>query len=212
MFTMKNKSNDLSENTQQLLELLEKQYSEEMKEMTEYCKLAQKVKDPLLKVYFDNIAFDTSKHASMLGSLISLVTERGDLPLGNIGLSLEELGALREKERESKEAYLKCLELADNEGVKLLIKDLILDEDHHFKLITELLTLHTRLTFTKTPLMRCTQCGYQLPKTITINMVPKDVENRIKDMLVTIYCPRCDKPYYSVTSSEERKDNMSCYS
>jgi len=212
MFAMKSKSNDLLENTQKLLELLEKQYSAEMLEMTEYCKLAQKVKDPLLRVYFDNIAFDTSKHASMLGSLISLVKERGDSPLGNIGLSLEELGALREKERESKEAYLKCLELASNEGVKLLIKDLILDEDHHFKLITELLTLNTRLAFSKKPLIQCTQCGYQLPKTITINMVPKDLEDRIKDILVTIYCPRCDKPYYSMTSKEKPKDGTSCYS
>ncbi|MBI5133111.1 MAG: hypothetical protein HZA83_00200 [Thaumarchaeota archaeon] len=209
---MKSKPDNLSQNTQKLLEVLENQYSAEMEEITEYCNLTQKVKDPMFKLYFDNIAFDTSKHASMLGSLISLVKERGDLPLGNVGLSLEELGALREKEKQSRGAYVKCLELAENDAVKLLLKDLILDEDHHFKLVTELLTLCTKSKIRDQPLTCCAQCGYELPKTITINTVPKELENRIKDMLLTIYCPRCDKPYYSILGNGERKDDTSCYS
>lgn len=194
MFVTRGKSSNLSEQTQKLLELLQDQYSEEL-EITEYCNLTQRVKDPLLKMYFDNIALDTSKHAAMLSSLLSIVKERSDSQFSNIGLSLEDLSKLRDKEKEARDRYIKCLELASNDAVKLLIKDLILDEDHHFKLVTELLALCTKSDQSRKPLLQCTQCGYELPKTVTISMVPRDLESRIKDMLLTIYCPRCNKPY-----------------
>jgi uncharacterized protein with PIN domain len=122
------------------------------------------------------------------------------------------MGRLRESKKASEASYLKCLELASNDSVKLLIKMMILDEDHHFKLVTELITRYAKLAHDKKSSILCSQCGYELPKTVTINMVPKDIENRVKDMLLTIYCPRCNAPYYNVSDKEEQKSSTNCYS
>ncbi len=192
--------------------MLEKLYLQEVERQTEYCKLVQSVKSPLLKLYFDSIAFDTSKHVYILSSLIPRLKQTEYGPSRDMGLPFKELDRLRENKKASEDAYLKCLELTNDDACKLLIKTMILDEDHHFKLVTELLTMYAKSAHDKCSASLCSSCGYELPKTVTLNGVPKDMESKVKEMLLTIYCPRCNTPYYSVTGKDEDKNHASCYS
>lgn len=212
MFVIMPKSDNLSANTERLLKLLENQYLQEIERQAEYCKLVHGVKNPLLKLYFDAVAFDTSKHVYILSSLIPRLKQTECGQSSDMGLPFKELGRLRDSKKASEDVYLKCLELTNDEACKLLIKTMILDEDHHFKLVTELLTICAKSAHDKNSASRCSSCGYELPKTVTLNGVPKDMESKVREMLLTIYCPRCNTPYYSITGKGENKNHSSCYS
>jgi rubrerythrin len=130
----------LVEGERKLLELLEKQYNVKIQEITTISRLLDKVRNPLIKLYFEKTSLDVAKHASILHALISLVQGNGFVEQGNFGLSIEEIDRLRKKERDSIETYLETMHLATNDSIRLLIKDLMLDEDRHYKIVNELST------------------------------------------------------------------------
>jgi hypothetical protein len=134
------RSKNVSGNEQRLVKLLEKEYNEKLREITISSKLVQNAKNPLIKMYFDKIASDIAKDTAIVGFLISLVKEGRESVSVAIGAGLtpEEVDRLRKRGIESIETYMECLHLAPNYKVRLMLKDLLLDEKYRNKTVKDL--------------------------------------------------------------------------
>jgi rubrerythrin len=119
------------EKKQKLYSLLKSQHEAELKEMNHYMSVLSTISNSLIRNYIYNLLNDGLRHIEYIASIMADIEgATGSFPLTKKGIS-ESI----EDEKESREILVKCLELADDIETKSFLKSIVVDEEHHIKIL-----------------------------------------------------------------------------
>lgn len=119
------------EKEQELYSLLKSQHEAELVEMNHYMTILSRVSNSLIRNYFYTLLNDGLRHIEYLAKMMSDVEGATSSSL----LTKEGLSKSIEEEKNSKEMLLRCFEMADNFEIKSILKSIIVDEEHHVRIL-----------------------------------------------------------------------------
>jgi rubrerythrin len=119
------------ENEQKFYSLLKSQHEAELIEMNHYMTILSKVSNSLIRNYFYTLLNDGLRHIEYLAKMMADVEGATSSSL----LTKEGLSKSIEEEKNSKEMLLRCFEMADDFDIKSILKSIIVDEEHHVKIL-----------------------------------------------------------------------------
>jgi rubrerythrin len=125
-------NNDSSlKRNQDLYTLLKSQHEAEVKEMNHYMTVLSRMNNGVIKNYVHKLLADGLRHIEYISTLMSSIEGASS------SLNLTKQGIVRsiDEEKESRDLLLKCVELADDVETKSLLKSIIVDEEHHIKIL-----------------------------------------------------------------------------
>lgn len=125
-------NNDSSlKRNQDLYTLLKSQHEAEVKEMNHYMTVLSRMNNCVIKNYVHKLLADGLRHIEYISTLMSSIEGASS------SLNLTKQGIVRsiDEEKESRDLLLKCVELADDVETKSLLKSIIVDEEHHIKIL-----------------------------------------------------------------------------
>ena len=111
--------------------MLKAQYNAEREELSHYIELLGSVQNSLIRSYFRTLLSDGLKHVEYISGIMSDI-EGASLAAG---LTSEGIKKSISEERESRELLQGCLELTDEPEIKSILTSIIVDEDHHIKIL-----------------------------------------------------------------------------
>jgi len=116
---------------QDLYSLLRSQHEAEMKEMNHYMSVLSKTNSSIIRNYIHKLLDDGLRHVEYISTMMSAIEGASS------SLNLTKQGIIKsiEEEKESKDLLLKCVSLADDLETKSLLKSIIVDEEHHVKIL-----------------------------------------------------------------------------
>lgn len=116
---------------QELYTLLKSQHEAEVKEMNHYMTVLSRLNNGIIKNYVHKLLDDGLRHIEYISTLMSSIEGASS------SLNLTKQGIIRsiDEEKESRELLVKCVELADDVETKSLLKSIIVDEEHHIKIL-----------------------------------------------------------------------------
>jgi len=116
---------------QELYTLLKSQHEAEVKEMNHYMTVLSRLNNGILKNYVHKLLDDGLRHIEYISTLMSSIEGASS------SLNLTKQGIIRsiDEEKESRDLLVKCVELADDVETKSLLKSIIVDEEHHIKIL-----------------------------------------------------------------------------
>ena len=116
---------------QELYSLLKSQHEAEAKEMNHYMTVLSRMNNAIIKNYVHKLLDDGLRHIEYISTLMSSIEGASS------SLNLTKQGIIRsiDEEKESKDLLVKCVELADDVETKSLLKSIIVDEEHHIKIL-----------------------------------------------------------------------------
>ena len=116
---------------QDLYTLLKSQHEAEVKEMNHYMTVLSRMNNGVIKNYVHKLLADGLRHIEYISTLMSSIEGASS------SLNLTKQGIVRsiDEEKESRDLLLKCVELADDVETKSLLKSIIVDEEHHIKIL-----------------------------------------------------------------------------
>ena len=116
---------------QELYTLLKSQHEAEVKEMNHYMTVLSRMNNAIIKNYVHKLLDDGLRHIEYISTLMSSIEGASS------SLNLTKQGIIRsiDEEKESKDLLVKCVELADDVETKSLLKSIIVDEEHHIKIL-----------------------------------------------------------------------------
>jgi rubrerythrin len=116
---------------QDLYSLLRSQHEAEMKEMNHYMSVLSKTNNSIIRNYIHKLLDDGLRHVEYISTMMSAIEGASS------SLNLTKQGIIKsiEEEKESKDLLLKCVSLADDLETKSLLKSIIVDEEHHVKIL-----------------------------------------------------------------------------
>jgi rubrerythrin len=116
---------------QELYTLLKSQHEAEVKEMNHYMTVLSRLNNGIIKNYVHKLLDDGLRHIEYISTLMSSIEGASS------SLNLTKQGIVRsiDEEKESRELLVKCVELADDVETKSLLKSIIVDEEHHIKIL-----------------------------------------------------------------------------
>ena len=116
---------------QDLYALLKSQHEAEMKEMNHYMAVLSRINNGIIKNYLYKLLDDGLRHIEYISTLMSSIEGASS------SLNLTKQGIIRsiDEEKESRDLLLKCVALADDVETKSLLKSIIVDEEHHIKIL-----------------------------------------------------------------------------
>ena len=116
---------------QELYTLLKSQHEAEVKEMNHYMTVLSRLNNGIIKNYVHKLLDDGLRHIEYISTLMSSIEGASS------SLNLTKQGIVRsiDEEKESRELLVKCVELADDVEAKSLLKSIIVDEEHHIKIL-----------------------------------------------------------------------------
>jgi rubrerythrin len=116
---------------QDLYSLLKSQHEAEMKEMNHYMSVLSKTNNSIIRNYIHKLLDDGLRHVEYISTMMSAIEGASS------SLNLTKQGIIKsiEEEKESKDLLLKCVSLADDLETKSLLKSIIVDEEHHVKIL-----------------------------------------------------------------------------
>ena len=123
--------------------MLKAQYSAEREELSHYIELLGSVQNSLIRSYFRTLLSDGLKHVEYISRIMSDIEGASHAA----GLTSEGIKKSISEERESRELLQGCLELTDEPEIKSILTSIIVDEDHHIKIlehINELVQSYTK--------------------------------------------------------------------
>jgi bacterioferritin (cytochrome b1) len=126
-----------SERKQKLYILLNDQHEAEVKEVMHYMSVLRNVQNNLIRNYLHTLLNDGLKHIEYISSIMTNIegaTSSSSLTKKGIAESIAE-------ENESREKLLECIEAADDLETKSLLKSIIVDEEHHIKILEQISSL-----------------------------------------------------------------------
>ncbi len=126
-------SSNLSEleKKQKLYQELKKQHEAEIHEIMHYSSLLKDIQNNLIRNYLHTLLTDGLKHVEYISNIMA------DIEGGSYSAKLTKQGlaeSIREEE-ESRNKLIECLGLTDDENTKNLLKSVIVDEEHHIKIL-----------------------------------------------------------------------------
>ena len=124
---------------QDLYSLLKSQHEAEMKEMNHYMSVLSKTNNSIIRNYIHKLLDDGLRHVEYISTMMSAIEGASS------SLNLTKQGIIKsiEEEKESKDLLLKCVSLADDLETKSLLKSIIVDEEHHVKILEHIEELVT---------------------------------------------------------------------
>jgi rubrerythrin len=116
---------------QELYTLLKSQHEAEVKEMNHYMTVLSRLNNGIIKNYVHKLLDDGLRHIEYISTLMSSIEGASS------SLNLTKQGIVRsiDEEKESRDLLVKCVELADDVETKSLLKSIIVDEEHHIKIL-----------------------------------------------------------------------------
>lgn len=116
---------------QDLYTLLKSQHEAEVKEMNHYMTVLSRMNNGIIKNYVHKLLDDGLRHIEYISTLMSSIEGASS------SLNLTKQGIIRsiDEEKESRDLLLKCVALADDVETKSLLKSIIVDEEHHIKIL-----------------------------------------------------------------------------
>ena len=116
---------------QELYTLLKSQHEAEVKEMNHYMTVLSRLNNGIIKNYVHKLLDDGLRHIEYISTLMSSIEGASS------SLNLTKQGIIRsiDEEKESRDLLVKCVELADDVETKSLLKSIIVDEEHHIKIL-----------------------------------------------------------------------------
>ncbi|MGA7009887.1 MAG: ferritin-like domain-containing protein [Nitrososphaeraceae archaeon] len=119
------------EKEQKLYSLLKSQHEAELIEMNHYMTILSRVSNSLIRNYFYTLLNDGLRNIEYLAKMMADVEGATSSSL----LTKEGLSKSIEEEKNSKEMLLRCFEMADDFDIKSILKSIIVDEEHHVKIL-----------------------------------------------------------------------------
>ena len=116
---------------QDLYALLKSQHEAEMKEMNHYMAVLSRTNNGIIKNYLHKLLDDGLRHIEYISTMMSSIEGASS------SLNLTKQGIINsiDEEKESRDLLLKCIALADDVETKSLLKSIIVDEEHHIKIL-----------------------------------------------------------------------------
>lgn len=116
---------------QDLYSLLKSQHEAEMKEMNHYMSVLSRMNNSIIRNYIHKLLDDGLRHIEYISIMMSAIEGASS------SLNLTKQGIINsiEEEKESKDLLLKCVSLADDIETKSLLKSIVVDEEHHVKIL-----------------------------------------------------------------------------
>jgi rubrerythrin len=116
---------------QDLYTLLKSQHEAEVKEMNHYMTVLSRMNNGIIKNYVHKLLVDGLRHIEYISTLMSSIEGASS------SLNLTKQGIIKsiDEEKESRDLLLKCVSLADDVETKSLLKSIIVDEEHHIKIL-----------------------------------------------------------------------------
>lgn len=116
---------------QDLYTLLKSQHEAEVEEMNHYMTVLSRMNNCVIKNYVHKLLADGLRHIEYISTLMSSIEGASS------SLNLTKQGIVKsiDEEKESRDLLLKCVALADDVETKSLLKSIIVDEEHHIKIL-----------------------------------------------------------------------------
>jgi rubrerythrin len=119
------------EKKQRLYNLLKAQYDAEREELMRYIQLLGSVQNSLVRSYFRTLLSDGLRHIEYISEMMSDIEGASR----SSGLTSDGIKKSISEERESKELLQECLEMTDKPETRSVLTSIIVDEDHHIKIL-----------------------------------------------------------------------------
>jgi rubrerythrin len=116
---------------QDLYTLLKSQHEAEVKEMNHYMTVLSRLNNGIIKNYVHKLLDDGLRHIEYISTMMTTIEGASS------SLNLTKQGIIKsiDEEKESRDLLLKCVALADDVETKSLLKSIIVDEEHHIKIL-----------------------------------------------------------------------------
>lgn len=116
---------------QDLFTLLKSQHEAEVKEMNHYMSVLSRLNNGIIKNYVHKLLDDGLRHIEYISTMMTTIEGASS------SLNLTKPGITKsiDEEKESRDLLLKCVALADDVETKSLLKSIIVDEEHHIKIL-----------------------------------------------------------------------------
>ena len=116
---------------QKLYNLLKSQYEAELSELSHYMKLLGSMQNSLIRTYFQTLLTDGLKHVQYISSMMSNI-EGGS---SSNALTSKGIAKSISEEKESRDLLYSCIEMTDDPESKSILRSIVVDEDHHIKIL-----------------------------------------------------------------------------
>ncbi len=116
---------------QDLYTLLKSQHEAEVKEMNHYMTVLSRLNNGIIRNYVHKLLDDGLRHIEYISTMMTTIEGASS------SLNLTKQGIIKsiDEEKESRDLLLKCVALADDVETKSLLKSIIVDEEHHIKIL-----------------------------------------------------------------------------
>lgn len=122
------------ERRQKLYSLLKEQHDAEVKELMHYMSALPVVENNLVRSYLHTLLSDGLRHIEYISSIMADI----EGATGSSLLTKKGIAASMEEEKASRDALLKCAEMADDPETAALLKSVSVDEEHHIRILEHL--------------------------------------------------------------------------
>ena len=116
---------------QDLYTLLKSQHEAEVKEMNHYMTVLSRMNNGIIKNYVHKLLDDGLRHIEYISTLMSSIEGASS----SLNLTKQGIIGSIDEEKESRDLLLKCVALADDIETKSLLKSIIVDVEHHIKIL-----------------------------------------------------------------------------
>ncbi|MGE5683899.1 MAG: hypothetical protein ACM3ZS_02015 [Nitrososphaerota archaeon] len=119
------------ERKQRLYELLKKQHEAEKHEILHYSSILKDIENNLIRNYFNTLLNDGIKHIQYITQAMSKIEGAS----GSMHLTQDGIDESIEEELQSRNILSECVDLAEDQEIKELIKSVVVDEEHHIQIL-----------------------------------------------------------------------------
>ena len=122
--------NDI-EKQQRLYELLKEQHEAEKHEILHYSSLLKDIENSLIRNYINTLLNDGIKHIQYITQAMAKIEGAS----GSLHLTKEGMNKSIEEEEQSRNLVHECINLTEDTDIKELLKSIVVDEEHHIKIL-----------------------------------------------------------------------------
>jgi rubrerythrin len=119
------------EKQQRLYEILKEQHEAEKHEIVHYSSILKDIENSLIRNYITTLLNDGIKHIQYITQAMTKIEGAS----GSLHLTREGLNKSIKEEEESKNLVQECINLTEDPDIKELLKSIVVDEDHHIKIL-----------------------------------------------------------------------------
>ena len=119
------------EKQQRLYEILKEQHEAEKHEILHYSSLLKDIENSLIRNYINTLLNDGIKHIQYITQAMAKIEGAS----GSLHLTKEGMNKSIEEEEQSRNLVLECVNLTQDPDIKELLKSIVVDEEHHIKIL-----------------------------------------------------------------------------